>query len=546
MTALQPQAEKRFEFLIAGERFIFSSKKWNELIDNSRIAWFIRDFVAQNKWHDGLLFFQEGEEFPDLVMNPSIDGQFFLSSQGEVDGRFTRNAFEQQVRPVLLELPEFLKTLPIPEEEKTGFSNFVYDEVAAYAEHYVIGFLNFYSGFEVRAKSLGELRYVLTQMQMPSSQFQDFLVAMKENTALELGDNPYLRPFVVELRKFSFIQRLMQEHKGTYPELDKYRAILAQMEEDLASHEAVMAETEADDAKEFRRELSPLGKISLAIFRNDKDSYLNMVNIWLKSVGGEGREWHIPFLAPVHEAYDLGLVEVQATINRVWGDLWKTSVQPLITNFPFNVNADAVVAPSMLEATLNPQQGSFWQTFKRYLAPVYVETNTTWRERTFPKGSLDLPPDILTTVNGLARLTRALWNEKGLPQPLRFSVKALPLPLRHEHEPAVVLSYLKCGKESIFGFNQQPSWQNFTLEWWKEHPAVVGIEFKQDSQFRQNYQTITIPQSTWSFYRLLQRAEPGGTEVLTWRLESPELKNRLLNVQFSIKSDPWALFQLRG
>jgi hypothetical protein len=546
MMVLRGTEEKKFQFSIAGEHFSFTSKKWSELVDNSRITWFLRDFVTQNKWHDGLLFFQTDSGFSDLGMDPPTDGGFFFSGQRQVDGRFTKNAFERQVKPVLLELPEFLKSLRIPEEEKTRFSNFVFNEVTAYAEGYASEFLHYYKRFKVQAESLGELRYVLTQMQMPSSEFQDFLMTMKENTVLDLGDdNPYFRPLALKLRRFSFIQRLMEERKGAYPELDKYKAILAQMKGDLENDAAFAGENEADEASELKQRLSPLGRTSIAIFLNEKDSYLNLVKMWLKSVGGEGQVWQKPFLAPVQEAYDLGLTEVQATVKSVWEDLWQSDVQPLLATFPFSKRAEAVLSPSALEAALHPQQGSFWQSFKRFLAPVCVEKGGVWRKRQFNKRSLQLPRDTLDRVNATAVLTKTLWDEKGVPQPVTFSIKALPLPPRQKQESVVVLSYLRSGKGSVFGFNQQPAWQNLELEWWKDQAAAVGVEFAtKKKKSRKSYRAITVPESTWSFYRLLQKAEPGEMDVLTWRIKSPEVENKLLDIQFAVRDDPWAVFQL--
>ncbi len=544
MTLLRDRGEKKFQFGIAGQEFLFTAGKWNELVDGSRITWVLRDFITQNKWHDGLLFFQTESVFPDLVMNPSNDGDFFFGGRGKVDGRFTKDAFERRVKPVLLEMPEFLKGLSIPEGEKKRFSNFVFNEAAAYAEGYVSEFLHYYRQFNVQAESLGELRYVLTQMQMPSSEFQDFLLTMKENTVLDLGDNPYLRPLALRLRKFGFIQRLMQERKGAYPELDKYRAILAQMQGDLENDAAPVAENEADDTMELKQRLSPLGRTSMAIFRSEPDSYLKLANKWLKSVGGDGQGWQDPFLAPVYETYDLGLAEVKATVKKVWEDLWKSDVQPLLADFPFNKRTETVLSSSVLEAALHPQKGRFWETFRRFLAPVCVERGGVWRRRQFSRGSLRLPRDMLETVNGISRLTRTLWDEKGAPQPVTFSIKPLPLPLRQKHEPTVILSYLKSGTGSVFGFNQQPSWQDFKLEWWKDQAAAAGVELATSKKSRKNYRQITVPESTWSFYRLLQKAEPVNTDVVTWRIQSPETRDEFLEIRFAIKNDPWAMFRL--
>ncbi|GAH41543.1 unnamed protein product, partial [marine sediment metagenome] len=288
----------------------------------------MRDFVKQNKYHDGLLFFQIGSEFPDLIMNPSNYGLLFFTGKGKVNGVYTKDVFEEEVLPVLVDLPDFLKKLSISKEVKTLFSNFISKEVEAYAKDYVAEYLDYYRQFKVKASSLGELQYVLTQMQLPTSQFQDFLLTIKENTALNLEDSPYLQTFSLKLRTFGFIQRLMEERKGVFPELEKYKIILGQMQEDLKKETPFVAKNEMDEANELKSRLSPLGRISLAIFRNEDDSYLNLVEMWLKNVG-ISTAWQDLFLTPVYEAYLLGLTEVQAMVNKVWDELWVSNVQPI-------------------------------------------------------------------------------------------------------------------------------------------------------------------------------------------------------------------------
>jgi type VI protein secretion system component VasK len=242
----------------------------------------------------------------------------------------------------------------------------------------------------------------------------------------------------------------------------------------------------------------------------------------------------------------MGLTETEATLSRVWEDLRHSDVQPVLASFPFNAEAETVVSPEMLEAVFRPQQGSFWQTFDPYLRPVCVEKGGIWRERMFPGGSLQLPENMLDTVNGIARLARTLWDEEGIPQPLSFSIKPMPLPSRYEHEPPVVLTYLKCGEGSVFGFNQQPSWETFQIEWWKESTATVGVVFAPKGKSGKESQIIGVPQSTWSFYRLLQKSELAESAVRTWRIENPQIKSKFLDVQFSIRGDPWDLFQIKG
>ena len=262
MTLFSKESDRgrTFSFSLAEEYFEFTERKWRELIVRSAITLSLRDFIAENKQGDGLLFFELYDEFDDIVMNPTNEGRFLFLGKAKVDGRFTRGAFEEAVKPALLALPEFVENLPIDKSEKARFRNLVFREVQAYARRYHAEWRDYYWDFDVQAQSLEELRFVLNQMQLPSSAFQDFLMTIKENTVLELGDNTYFTPFESSLRTFDFIGRLMQERKDEVPELENYRAILAQMQGDLESNEppasaATEADSEESDSQLFERQL---------------------------------------------------------------------------------------------------------------------------------------------------------------------------------------------------------------------------------------------------------------------------------------------------
>lgn len=542
MMELSVKNEEKFHFTFADKKFLFNAQNWNELIDRSRITLFMRDFIAHNKRHDGLLFFHERNRSADIVMNPSNDGLLFFTGKGRVDERFTKNAFEENVKLVLLDLPEFLENLPIEEKEKTLFSAFVFKEVEAYSEQYVSEFLNYYWQFGMEAGSLLELRYLLAQIQLPSSTFQDFLLTIKENTALELGENQYFRPFILELKNFDFIKHLMQERKGELPEFERYKAILGQMQADIEGNEPPPeTEDKNDVAKELKNLLSPVGRMSLIILREERDSYLSIVKKWLKSAG-VAPDYQDVFIAPVYLMYEIGLTEVETVVDKLWTELWESDIQPLLNTFPFSASAESDISPQQLGDILRPQ-GHFWKTFKQFLSPVLQQTEITWNKRTSVFGSLQLPKNMLKRVNNIARLTKMFWNKEGISQPFKLSIKPLPLPLREKGWPVAVLSYMKSGGSSVFGFNQQPSWETLHIEWWKDQIAAVGIEFKTSDDSLKIYREIVIPESPWSFYRLLLKANAFDTNVMTWKINND---GKELSAQFAIKNDPWALIQLNS
>ena len=539
----EPQMGKTFKFVLAGEGFEFKEIEWKELAARSMITLSLRDFMAENARGDGLLFFESYHVLEDVVMNPTNEGRFLFLGKGKVDGRFTREAFEQRVKPALLELPEFLEKLPVEKSEKARFRNLVFRETQAYAERYVDEWRSYYWDFDVQAESVEELRYVLSQIQLPSSPFQAFLMTIKENTALDLGANPFFTPLESKLRTFDFIGRVMEKRKEEIPELENYRAILAQMQRDLESNEPLKPAEQENGTSIFESQLSPLGRFFLAVLRGDEDSYLKLGEKWVANVG-IGSQYKRLFLEPFRQAYLLGRPEVKAKINDLWGELYLSDIQPLASKFPFNKIADAVVSPKDLEIVLHPQEGTFWKAFKAFMSPVCRETGGIFTERKSPLGSLRLSKDMLSMLNNISRISKTLWDEKGLPQPLVLYFRSFPLPAMTDKEMVAVLSYLQSGTSSVFGFNQKPAWQPFQLEWWKEQPAAAGLEFRSSSDTPSIYKAISIPESTWSFHRLLKQAEVVDNDVLVWKVEQPEYPKGSLTVKFATQTDPWAVFKL--
>ncbi|MEN6486391.1 MAG: hypothetical protein ABFD98_16070, partial [Syntrophobacteraceae bacterium] len=535
--------DKEYRIASAGEEFVFTAAKWNDLITRSRLTLFMREFVAQNKRTDGFLFFGKSSSigYPDILMNSSNDGLLFFVGKGRVDGRFTRSAFEQQVKPVLTELPELLQSLPIAEDEKKRFSQFILKQAETYADHYVAAYRSFYSQFRLAADSLGGLRYLLKQVQLPTSPFQDFLTSVKDNTVLDVGDSPYLRQFAKKLGTFEFVRRLMAEKEGALPEYEKYKAMLQQMDDELDSGEVFTVKNKADDANELKRILSPLGRISLAIQRGENDSYSSMVKLWLKSVGMDA-EWQQPFIDPVMIAFQLGRSDVEVSVERVWSDLANAYVTPLYSKFPFNPKGEVEITPPELEKIVHPQ-GAFWKTFRDYLAPLCQENSGYWNERITNMGTFRIPEDMLGTVNEMSRLASVLWTDKGVAQPIVLQIRPAGLPPRTEHNPLAVLSYLRSDRSSVFAFNQQPAWQKLEIEWWKPVTSAVGVEFEAFEDAGKSYREISISERYWSFHQLLGRAEIIDKSLLVWRVNGPAPYPQEVRIGFWLKSDPWAVFR---
>jgi len=545
MTRPMTGEDKQYRITMEGETFELSSASWSKLIMRSRITLFLREFVARNKRTDGMLFFAAsgGIGFPDLVMNTSNDGLLFFVGKGSVDGKLTRSAFEQQVKPVLNEMPDIMHGLPVVDEEKTRFSNFILKQAEAYADRYVSAYRSYYSQFRLSADSLGGLRYLLKQIQLPTSPFQDFLTSIKDNTVLDMGESPFLRQFAKKLGTFEFIRRLMAEKDGAFPELDKYKAIVQQMDEEIESNNTFSVQNKADDANELKRILSPIGRISLAIQRGESDSYTSLVRLWLKSVGMDA-EWQQVFLDPVTIAFFLGRSDVETSVDKIWSDLSNSYLQPLYSKFPFSAKAEHEISPPEIEKTLHPQ-GAFWKTFKDYIGPICQEVSGVWTERISAQGAFRIPDGMLDSVNELSVLASSLWSDKGVQQPIVLRIRPSGLPPRTEYAPIAILSYLRCDKASVFAFNQQPTWQKLEIEWWKAQTSAVGVELQTSHDSGKSYREVSIPESFWSFYHLLQRSESPEKNIFAWRIVGPPPQQQQIRIDFTMKSDPWAVFRLK-
>ena len=544
--------DKIFHFTFAGEEINFSSRLWNDLLNRSRITFFLRSFIRSNKHKDGFLFFSAEKEFKDLIMNPSNNGQFFFTGHARVDGRFTKDAFEQRVKPVLTEFPAFIKTLPILKKDMDNFLNFLFKESEAYGSKYAQAYRDYYMDFDIEVKSLGALRYILTQLSLPASQFMEILLTVKDNTFIEPCENEYLNAIALNLKEFEFFQRLLAEKKGAYPELEKYKALLELMEMDIDRKVEPKDKGDTSFIK-FRNRLSPLGKISFAIFRNEQGSYMNMVKLWLKSVGIPNN-WEDIFLAPVCQAYFLGVKDIEFEINKTWTDLLQADIYPLYNKFPFQRISKNDVSCEDLRKASHPY-GHFWKTYNNLLAPVCIKEDGIQKEISYFLGVPKLPAEMLPTVNAIELLSTSLWDKEGEEQPIEFMIKPVMLPSSDVNKSIAILSYIHAGETSIFGFNQQPAWKKFEIQWNSKSSASVGVELSNKDASKKTQYSVSVPKSPWSFYRLLQKTENFSNSdsyesdnkpvMLTWPISvCKTAENKTLNVKFAIKGDPWRFFKL--
>ncbi|TWI66678.1 type VI secretion system (T6SS) IcmF/TssM family protein [Desulfobotulus alkaliphilus] len=516
-------------------RFEINVQKWNDLVLRSQTTFLMRQFMAEHHQSQGLLFFQGTGEFPDIWLNPSSDGTHFFAGQARIDGRFTRPAFEKRVKRSVEALENQLKVLPVSEGEKERFRDFVQRQILLYAERYAEQYTIYYQRYHLRVDSPAEFRFVLQQIPSMGSPFMNFLMTMKENTMLDVGDSPMLRPVARRMDDFAFMGRVMGEQDGRYPQWETYKGLIARLQEGLREVSFYISQEEREQGAALKERLSPLGRMALDILARSPDSHMAMARMWLGTVG-VAPEWQQPFLEPFHALERLGKGEIEERVASLWSDLSERHMKPLQNSFPFHPASARTLPLEALQASLHPD-GNFWKQFRAYMGTVCTYGGGQWRGT---MGNLRLPADMLATVNGADRIRRVLWDEKGEPRALQLTVRPAILPSVQGGAALPVSTYLRAGRESVFGFNQMPAWQPLGFEWWREGSSAAGMAFEMRTSGRRAYREIAAEPELWSFYRLLQRGRRVEGGAVSWFLESP-WGGADFDMVFAFQSDPWAL-----
>lgn len=523
-----------FEFKLQNKEFKFSSAQWGKLIQTSKIILLVNDFISKNYHRQDRIFFAGNQAFAAVEMNPYNDGSGLFAGKRQIEGRYTREAYERAVLPVLQEFNDLFETLPLPESKKMMLGNFVSDRAQDYAAQYRRNYEDYYRAFDMRADSLAGLLVILTEVQLPSSPFSEFLRVISENTSLQPSPLPYLAALPKHMAPFRPINRLLTKDNT---ELQTYYTILQQMKDQLK-----IPAKPPKELQDFVANLGSAGKLALPILLEDKTAYLDVAQKWLVSVGIDG-EWQKPFLAPIYLMYDIGRVDIERTVQKNWDELVFPEVAPVLNKFPFRRLSEKDVKPIELETALHPVGGTFWRAFNRWIAPVCIKHNGKWEERASPRDPLRMPAHMLPVINHLEGLCPVLWDKEGNLRPLKLQLKALPLSIQMlEGRRLASLATLSVGTSTVFSFNQTPSWQPLLVAWWKDESSRINLEFTDIEQQEKSYYAVSANETLWSFFHLLHKASAMKQNVWTWQMQQATRDYSALKVQYEIQEDPWRWF----
>ncbi|HET9625223.1 MAG TPA: type VI secretion protein IcmF/TssM N-terminal domain-containing protein [Kofleriaceae bacterium] len=528
------------------ESFAFDAAVWNHKLAQSSAALMIANAHATLAHPDATLGF-----FPAAVTTSAT------GTEGTTQGPslslppiYTAAAFAQQVAPALDFITTRAASLDLPADTQALLADLFRTQIEDYAGRYVGALRAYYISFRFEPGSEDALPFTLTAMMQPSSWFLRFLTTVAVNAAPTLGDGPYYQFMSDALQDFHALGELLAPAKGTIPGIAFYQQLITQLATSLepAAPSAPSADAGAPGLASI---LAPSGMLMLnKLTGADKDK-IAQIHGWLAGANIPGNQ-AAPFLAPVQAAYGFGLHDLDAAVAQAWSHEMSPVISPLLIRFPFRPGAPDDVAVADLEGVVRAQgkqPGAFWVSFARWLAPVMVQHNGKYQwlgEVTGPAGTLD-------EINGLARLSRALWDADGNPAALPIDITPQPLDASPVAGRIPTLAAILSGSAAVYAFNQRPHPSTLALAWWDQAASSVMVRLSRPGSSDTVTYSVDESGSAFSFYRLLCRAHSPNRAIakscaavrgpLVWDVALGGSVTR--PISFTLDTDPWALFHIR-
>ena len=538
----EPQA---WELDILGDNFVFRNIDWYALMKKSRSEEVLKDFVQWHREHKASFFFKDPDAYLPIVLNPTNNGKALFVGKTQVDGIYTRDAFEAEIRPTLLLLKQTLLDLKLDAKLQSALELLVDRKLTQYAQNYVAQVSVFYNDFELKADSSQSLLVILKQLLNPISPFTDFLKSVHRNTSIDFTPKESLTfgPMIHALAPFKTFNAAMSISADNTSEYEKYRTIIDQLYTTMAQAAASAGNENETELPGLQGVLSPAAKQALATLSGDEGTYIEMVENWLESVG-LAQSLRRPFLQPVHQLHLVGLKELESVVSDLWAFKIAPSFRPLLRQFPFDRNSKDEVDPAVLTKHLHPIEGTFHQLKERYLSPLLTYNQGRYWAKASILRPLALPAEMLETTTRLEHLTRTLWDSSGAPKHLEFKVSPVPFSTRSVvGARSMTLAYLGIGKESIVNINQKPFETKLTLDWTAKEVSQMGARVTDTGTRLTLYPDVIMTRdSYWSYFHLLGRGSQRG-KVWSWELKL-EGSASPFEASFALDKDPWKVFEI--
>lgn len=539
---------------VGSSRLIFDSQQWITLAQRSAAKELLESFYQSQVNKEGWAFFDTSNPSYTIRLGASTDASGSLVNNAQIDVRLTRDGFEKKVIPAVELLSNILPKLSLLQPEKQALVDFFVRSLSMYGQNYASSYWNFLRSLNLRILSREQLIMYLREIQRPGSAFTQNLVRIKDNVILNIPEGPNYQPFRERLDDFRFLQSLMQEEKGTYPQLQRYMAIIADLSDKLASSTqpkmlSVSGEKSEAAVNGMRSLLSPMGRVAYDLKTAGEGNSLIMVQSWLREMMVPD-QWKPLFLAPIFKLEEYGQSEINSAVTSLWKKVWSQRVEPLLGLFPFDLNTGRPEAtPGMIAEVFHPLTGTFWRDFHSYFSGILDATEGHWAVRQDFRDFVALSAKPQYQMDAVQRLTNTLWNKEGKAEPMNLQVKSglLPdLPNREEspEAPSAELIYLRSGSASVIGFNQRSDWQDLSDEWWNKGNATAGIQFQRGSETIKLYASEDIDGKNWALLHLINLAtKERNAQRFSWSVRLPQDPETKYLCVFAFKNDPFEIFK---
>jgi hypothetical protein len=539
---------------VASSRLVFDSEKWIKLAQRSAEKALLDSFYRVQSNQEGWAFFEANSSSYNIRLGASTDASGSLVNNSQIDVRLTRDGFEKKVMPTVEQLSKILPKLSLLQPEKQTLVDFFVRSLSRYGENYANAYWNFFSSLNLRILSREQLIMYLREVQRPGSAFTQNLVRIKENVILNIPEGPNYQPFRERLDDFRFLQTMMQEDKGTYPQLQRYMTIIADLSDKLAGNTKPKPSVAGGEKPEttssgMRNLLSPMGRVTYDLKLAGDDNNLVMAQSWLREMMVPD-QWKRLFLAPILKLEEYGQTEINSAVASLWSKLWEQRVEPLLGLFPFDLTMGRPEAtPDMIGEVLHPLTGTFWREFHNHFGGILDITEGRLAIRQDFRDFVAIPAKTQYQMDAVQKFTNTLWNKEGKVEPIKLQVKAglLPaLPNREENpdEPSAELIYLRSGSASVLGFNQRGDWQELSEEWWNKGNATAGIQFQRGSETIKLFASADVDGQSWALFRLINLAtKDKQSRTFSWSVRLPQSPEKKYLCTYEFKNDPYQIFK---
>lgn len=540
--------EEPVKVTMAQQDYTFDPKRWRMLLRDSTGKELIQQFVRAAATAPSIFFGPEQDaELRPIFWNPTNDGSSIFVGKGTLEARYTRAAYDNHIRAVILKLSEVMDKAKVPEDQRRGLRDFLLERVRRYSAEYRTQLLAFVQSYGLRAASPEMLRVALVQMSKEdASAFNDYLKIVDQNSRLD-STHELLRPMETAAFDFTAWHNIVGGDSGA-PEINKYRAILSQLLVDLGPEAGPAVDPQGP--RSLETDLSAPGRLVLTEVKGEKGSYAQLAAEWLTSVRLPEYQ-RPPFTAPFQELTRLGRRDIEGVLSRVWQEEMLPGVRQISTHFPFDPSSIEDVTPTELTGIFHPQTGRYFDIFRRYFEPISEFSNGPFRPKPSLRGRVSTPKFLYDLTNGAASLAARLWDQDGKPIPIPVRIATVPFEHGRDPRTALTLVYINVGAGSLFNFNQMPAQVTMQFDWTKETSSQVGLQLTNlDTKENLFVEPTRAESSFWSLLRLQSKGQseaaryPTGAHLYSWPFKIPRGDNETMQAQFVVVDDLWTLFSM--